>query len=83
MMQARRTPGNLRVEARVVQGVYHTLTTWTDKSAMLSLLVSGAHGRATKAYRSIGSGRTLGFTAQQAPTWEAALQRWRSEAREV
>jgi hypothetical protein len=81
--QARRAYGNLRVDARVVNGVYHTLTIWTDEHAMRAFLADGAHLRAMKIYRSIGSGRTLGFTAEEPPAWEAALQRWIVEAREV
>lgn len=81
--QARRAHGNLRVEARVVNGTYHTLTVWIDERAMRAFVKRGAHLRAMKAYRSIGVGRTLGFNAHQAPDWEAALQRWIAEAKEV
>lgn len=81
--QARRAHGNLRVEARIVNGVHHTLTIWVDERAMRAFLVSGAHRDAMKAYRRLGTGRTLGFTADCPPDWEVALQRWIIEGRDV
>lgn len=81
--QARRSRGNLRVDARIVGGVHHTLTIWNDEAAMRSFLTADAHREAMKVYRSIGSGRTLGFYAHEPPDWETALQRWRAEAKEV
>jgi len=81
--QARRAHGNLRVEARIINGVHYTLTVWTDERAMRTFLTVGAHLGAMKAYRSLGSGRTLGFNAHRPPDWEAALHRWIAEAREV
>lgn len=81
--QARRAYGNLRVEVRIVNGVYHTLTIWTDERAMRSFLTEGAHRRAMKVYRTVGYGRTLGFNAHEPPDWETALQRWIIEAKEV
>lgn len=81
--QARRSRGNLRVEARRIRGVNHTLTVWIDESAMRSFLEQGAHLKAMKIYRRSGVGRTLGFNAHEPPDWELALQRWITEAREV
>jgi hypothetical protein len=81
--QAREAEGNLRVEAGIVAGVYHTLTVWTDERSMRNFITRGAHFRAMKVYRSIGIGRTLGFTAAQAPDWNIAMQRWIAEAKEV
>jgi hypothetical protein len=81
--QARRARGNLRVEARIVNGVYHTLTIWTDERAMRAFLLAGAHLDAMKASRSLGSGRTLGFATDRPPEWDVALQRWTAEAKQV
>lgn len=83
LSQARRAHGNLRVEARVVNGVYHTLTVWIDERAMRAFVTNGAHLRAMKASRSLGVGRTLGFNAHRTPDWEAAVQRWIAEAKDV
>lgn len=83
MAQARRSPGNVKVEARIVQGVHHTLSVWVDEGAMRGFLLSGSHRQAMRAFRSIGSGRVLGFYTINPPNWEAGLRRWRSEAREV
>lgn len=83
MSQARRAHGNLRVELRVVNGIYHTLTVWIDERTMRAFVMNGAHLQAMKANRRLGVGRTLGFTAHQAPDWETAMQRWISEAKEV
>lgn len=83
MAQARRSPGNLRAEGRTVRGIHHTLSVWSDERAMRTFLVSGAHRDAMKAFRAIATGRTLGFTTNHPPNWEASLRRWLSEAREV
>jgi hypothetical protein len=83
LRQARRAPGNLRVEAHQVDGVAHTLTVWTDVAAMRAFLTAGAHLAAMWAFRSLGTGRTLGYAAPEVPPWEEALDRWRREAREA
>jgi hypothetical protein len=71
------------VEVRYIQGVHHTLTIWTDEIAMRAFLVNGAQREAMKVYRRIGTGHPLGFTAHRPPDWEAALQRWIAEAKEI
>ena len=83
MAQARRAPGNVKAEARLAEGVYHTLSVWADERAMRAFLLSGSHRQAMRAFRAIGSGQVLGFHTQHPPDWEAGLRRWRSEAREV
>jgi len=70
------------VEARVVNGVYHTLTVWIDERAMRDFLTKGAHLHAMKFNHRLGMGRTLGFEAHQAQDWEAAMRRWIAEAKE-
>jgi quinol monooxygenase YgiN len=83
MAQARSAAGNLKAETRTIRGIHHTLSVWIDEQAMRAYLVSGAHRDAMKAFRAIATGRTLGFTTNQPPDWEASIQRWESEAREV
>ena len=65
--QARSAPGNLSTSLRAADGVYHTLTVWTDRAAMLAYLTTGAHREAMRANRSLGGGRTVGFEADAAP----------------
>lgn len=81
--QARAAPGNISTSLRASNGVYHTLTVWSGREAMLAYLVAGAHREAMRANRSLGSGRTLGFEAAEPPGWPEALARWRAEAREA
>jgi hypothetical protein len=83
LRQARHAPGNLRVEAHVIAGTHHTMTVWTDVAAMRAFLASGAHLAAMRAFRTIGTGRTLGYTTPEPPPWEEALARWRRESREA
>jgi hypothetical protein len=83
MKQARESDGIIRAQARRVDGVHHTLTVWTDEAAMRRFLVSGSHLRAMKAFRGIGSGRTLGFHDSGVPGWQEALARWRAESKAV
>ena len=83
MSQARRAHGNVRVEARAFNGVYHTLTVWIDEQAMRAFVTRGAHLQAMKVNRRLGVGRTLGFNAHRVPDWETAVQRWIVEAKDV
>lgn len=69
MMQAQRAPGNLRAEARMINGVQHTLTVWTDKAAMRRYMLSGAHARAMRVFPIVATGSTFGFEAEAAPDW--------------
>jgi hypothetical protein len=80
---ARQSDGNLCVQAKRVDGVHHTLTVWTDEAAMRRFLVSGPHLQAMKAFRGIGSGKTLGFYASSIPDWQKALACWRAESKTV
>ena len=81
--QVRRAAGNLRVELRPVDGIYHTLTVWTDEASMRAYVRSGAHRRAMMNFRDLGGGKTLGFVAEADPGWDAAYARWQREARDA
>ena len=59
MAQARQAPGNVKAEARIVQGVHHTLSVWVDEQAMRAFLLSGAHRQAMRAFRAIGTGCSI------------------------
>jgi hypothetical protein len=83
MIQARRADGCLSADARSIAGWQHTLTVWRDRKAMLAFVASGAHLKAMRAFRLIGTGRTIGFEAARAPGWDEALSIWRERAREI
>ena len=83
MRQARSAPGNLFAQARRIDGVFHTLTVWTDQAAMRAFLTSGAHLQAMRAMAGIGTGSTLGYPAEAVPDWKDAYARWQSEGRPV
>ncbi|MFN3172670.1 MAG: hypothetical protein ACE37E_18450 [Hyphomicrobiales bacterium] len=81
--EAASAPGNLSTDARKVDGVHHTLSVWTSREAMLTYLKSGAHLKAMKAFRSIGTGKVHGYLTDKAPSWTEALTIWRDEGRSV
>lgn len=83
MRQAQRAEGCLSAEARRVGAVFHTLSVWESREAMLAYLRKGPHGRAMTRARRIGHGKVLGFDAEEAPSWEVALCRWHAEGRAV
>lgn len=83
MIQAKRADGNRFADARNVDGVYHTLTAWHDRKAMLVYLGCGAHLRAMRIFDLIGSGRVHGFEAEQVPDWPEALRLWKAYGRDA
>lgn len=83
MRQAQAAPGLIRVEARQINGVHHTLTVWRSEAAMLVYLTTGAHLAAMKAIHRIATGRTIGDLAETAPSWDEVHVIWRSAANEA
>ncbi len=83
MTQAKRAPGNRSAEARTIDGVHHTLSVWDDEQAMRAYLGSGAHLRALRAFRQIATGKTIGFVANAAPSWDEVHDIWLSRGREA
>lgn len=83
LSQARKAPGNLGVEARVVNGTYHTMTVWTDEASMRRFVQSGAHRRAMRNFRALGAGKTFGYRCASAPDWPTLYRLWCTEARNV
>ena len=81
--QAKRAPGNRSADARTIAGVHHTLSVWDDEQAMRAYLNSGAHLRALRAFRQIATGKTIGFVADAAPSWDEVHDIWASRGREV
>ena len=83
LAQARRSPGNIEVSARKIDGIYHTMSIWTDEASMIAFVRSGAHRRAMQNFREFGMGKTHGFGASGKPGWNAAYERWLLHAKEV
>ncbi len=81
MVQAQRTPGCLSASARRINGIQHTLTVWEDERAMRRFLYRGAHGRAIRAFQSIGTGKTFGYATDRIPDWSEVHGLWRAHGR--
>ena len=77
--QAQGAKGNLFVETKSVQGVRHTLTAWKDRKSMKHYVLSGAHRKAMGAFAQIATGATITFEAEEIPSWDEALMKWRNE----
>ncbi|MEN9895173.1 MAG: hypothetical protein RIR97_1025 [Pseudomonadota bacterium] len=83
MRQALAAPGNISASAQTINGIHHTLTVWTDEAAMRAYLVQGAHLQALKAFRSIATGKTIGYMADKAPDWSEVHQIWLEKGKVV
>jgi hypothetical protein len=83
MIQARKAPGNLAADARVINGVHHTRTSWVDEAAMRRYLVAGAHLQAMKAFGAMATGKTLGFTTDRVPDWDEVHSLYQTKAKVV
>ena len=81
--QAQRAPGNLLTAGRVVGGVYHTMTVWSDVPSMRLFVTSGAHLAAMKTFRKLGTSRTFGYACDYIPDWGSVYQLWKVHSREV
>jgi hypothetical protein len=69
-IQAQRAPGCLGVAARIVDGVYHTMTVWSDSTSMRRFVTRGAHLNAMKNFRALGAGRVFSFECNEIPDWK-------------
>lgn len=74
--QAAKAPGNLNVDAKMIDGVRHTLSVWESQHAMQDFIYSGAHARAIAWFPKIATGKTFGFWAQKAPDWDEVHALW-------
>ncbi len=78
MMQAQAAPGNLRAQARAINGVQHTLTVWTNRAAMRRFMLSGAHAKAMRAFPTIATGSTFGYETTDIPDWSQVHALWQA-----
>jgi hypothetical protein len=79
--QARRAPGNLAVTARIVDGIYHTMTSWSDKASMSAFVASGAHLAAMRGFRSLGEGWVYGCNRDELTDWDTMYRLWKLHGR--
>lgn len=82
MVQARRSNGNISVQARQIDGVHHTLTVWRDRKAMLAFVHSASHANAIAVFGRIASGKTYGYSGESVPNWADIPAIWREKGRE-
>ncbi len=82
MRQARRARGNIRAEAKTIDGVHHTLTVWEREADMRRFLYRGAHRAAIGAFPAIASGKTFGYEADTVPDWDEVHALWRERGRD-
>lgn len=83
MMQAKRARGLRSAAARTIGGVHHTVTVWDDENAMRNYVRSGAHLKAVRAFHEIATGKTIGYVADAAPSWDEVHAIWASRGREA
>ena len=76
-------PGLISANARVINGIHHTLTLWESETAMRAYLTTGAHRAAMKAFHGIATGRTIGYLVEIAPDWDEVHAIWQARGNEV
>ncbi len=82
MRQATRARGNLKAEAKTINGVHHTLTVWESEADMRRFLYRGAHRAAISAFPHIATGKTFGYAASEVPDWDEVHRLWRERGRD-
>lgn len=75
-LEARRAPGNLFADSRVMDGRHFSLSAWESPRAMRDYATSGRHARAMRAAAWLGSGPFAHYVSDDVPTWEKALAVW-------
>jgi hypothetical protein len=83
MVQARNAPGNIGADGRIIDGVHHTLSVWTDMDAMRAYLTAGPHLEAMRPFPGIATGKVFGHQTDRSPDWSAINAIRRDHARNV
>ena len=83
MTQAQGSEGLIRADARMIDGVHHTLSIWKDEQSMRAFLLTGAHKQALQAFRRIATGKTLGYLTTTPPDWSEVNEIWLRDGRDV
>jgi hypothetical protein len=78
MMQARAADGNISAEAKMINGVRHTLSVWESKAHMRQFVHSGAHLKAMQSFTKIATGKTFGYESNELPSWERVHLMWQN-----
>ena len=78
--QAKSSKGVLFCEVKTVDGFHHTLTAWETKKDMSQFVSSPLHLKAMKVFPKIATGSTIGFEADETPSWSEALEVLRTQA---
>ena len=78
--QATSSRGVLFCEVKTVVGFYHTLTAWETKQDMKKFVSSPIHLKAMRVFLKIATGSTIGYEANEIPSWSEALENWRTQA---
>ena len=81
MAQARSAEGNLSADTIKHGDVYHTLSLWRDRPAMLAYLRNGSHLKAMQAFDGLATGFAFGFDSDSPPTLSATPHLWLEEER--
>ena len=79
---AQKADGNLFCEVKEVDGYKHTLTAWKDRNYMMEYIHGITHSKAMKEFSSIATGSTYGFENNEIPSWEEALDLWKTNYKE-
>lgn len=74
-------PGCHLVEARRINGVFHTLTVWNSRQDTREFASGGVHKLAVRAFSRYFTGHILGYESHQIPDWEEAHRRCLEEGR--
>jgi hypothetical protein len=79
---AQTAEGNLFCEVKEVDGYKHTLTAWKDRNNMMEYIHGPIHTKAMKEFNSIATGSTYGFESNKIPSWQEALELWKTNYKE-
>ncbi|MEM8849307.1 MAG: hypothetical protein AAGE03_04650 [Pseudomonadota bacterium] len=83
LQQAAAHPGNRHADQRVIDGIHHTATLWTDVAASRDYGTTGPHRQAVSVFAKIGTGKVYHGTADQVPDWPEMRRLYDAAAQDV